>query len=114
MTASSTKAAVQPNEPCAYLHAGHTVPVHLTTTQKTYCRRAVGAARFTYTSSAPRSNFTGRSTRRARPSQRPKPENQHNTLLEEEKEKARCSQHRATPKRNTPTTYSNAFNWLMW
>ena len=37
-----------PVDPGDYFHAGHKVPVHLTAKQKVYCRRAVGAACFTY------------------------------------------------------------------
>ena len=34
--------------PEGYLNAGYIVPLHLTARQETYCRRAIGIARFTY------------------------------------------------------------------
>ena len=48
MELTDLKLLTTPADPGDYFHAGHKVPVHLTARQKAYCRRAVGAARFTY------------------------------------------------------------------
>ena len=46
-TALITTAQSQ-NPPGEYLHAGHTVPLHLTKRQQAYCKQAIGISRFTY------------------------------------------------------------------
>ena len=49
MTTATRKRAQQPSScPEGYVPSGHVVPLQLTVKQQTYCRRAVGIARFVY------------------------------------------------------------------